>query len=165
MRRICLGRVGGYFGLRGWIKIQSYTSPATNLLDYQPWWLNTRDGWVEIVLEDGQGHGKGLIVKFPECANREQASRFVGKNIEVARDQLPEPEEDEFYWTDLIGLTVNTLEGVKLGQVLRLIETGSNDVLVVNGERERLIPLLWDNVVIRVEIEKGIIVVDWDPDF
>ena len=83
----------------------------------------------------------------------------------MARDQLPEPEEDEYYWTDLIGLTVNTLEGVKLGQVLRLIETGSNDVLVVNGERERLIPLLWDNVVIRVEIEKGIIVVDWDPDF
>ena len=165
MTRICLGRVSGVFGLQGWVKVRSHTSPVTNILDYQPWWLDTQDGWVEVVIEHGQTHGKGLIVKLPGCEDRGQADRFVGKDIAVSRDQLPSTEEDEFYWADLIGLKVNTVEGVSLGQVSRLIETGSNDVLVVKGERERLIPLLWDSVVTQVETEKGYIVVDWDPEF
>jgi len=118
-----------------------------------------------MVVAQGQRHGKGLIVKIAHCADRDQASRYIGKDIEVARNQLPELEEDEFYWTDLIGLSAITKEGVGLGHVSRLMETGSNDVLVVKGERERLIPLLWDNVVVRIDTDKGVIVVDWDPEF
>ena len=163
--RICVGRISGVFGVRGWVKIRSYTSPVTNILDYHPWQLDTKEGWVNVVVEEGQGHGKGVIARLPECTDRQDAKRYVGTDIIVSREQLPETEEDEYYWSDLIGLKVDTVDGVTLGQVSRLMDTGSNDVLVVAGERERLVPLLWDSVVIRIETQNGLIVVDWDPDF
>lgn len=162
---IWVGQIGGVFGVKGWVKVRSHTSPITNILDYQPWQLETRDGPVEITIEEGREHGKGVIARLPGCTAREHASRFVGSDISVTREQLPETDEDEYYWTDLIGLQVNTVDGESLGHVSRLIETGSNDVLVVKGERERLVPLLWDSVVTRVETQEGYIVVDWDPDF
>ena len=127
--------------------------------------LDTREGWVEVAIEEGQEHGNRIIAKLPECEDRDAAGRLVGTDIAVSREQLPETDEDEYYWTDLIGLQVNTVDGVSLGQVSRLIETGSNDVLVVSGERERLVPLLWDSVVTQIETQEGVIVVDWDPDF
>ena len=151
--------------MRGWVKIRSYTSPTTNILDYHPWQLETKDGWVEVTIEEGREHGKGIIARLPGCADREDADAFVGTDIAVSREQLPETEEEEYYWMDLVGLQVNTVDGVSLGKISSLIETGSNDVLVVNGERERLVPLLWDSVVTRVETQEGYIVVDWDPDF
>lgn len=162
---ICIGQVGGIFGVKGWVKVRSHTSPITNILDYHPWQLETRGGWVEVTIEEGREHGKGIVARLPGCTGREDASRFVGSGISVSREQLPETEEDEYYWTDLIGLQVNTVDGVNLGHVARLIETGSNDVLVVKGDHERLVPLLWDSVVTRVETQEGYIVVDWDPEF
>lgn len=165
MTRICVGRISGVFGVRGWVKIRSHTSPVANILDYQPWQLDTREGWVETSIEAGQGHGKGIIAKLPGCADREQASRYVGTDIAVSRAQLPEIDEDEYYWTDWIGLQVNTMQGICLGHIANLIETGSNDVMVVKNEREHLIPLIWDSVVMQVDIQQGCIVVDWDPDF
>jgi 16S rRNA processing protein RimM len=112
-----------------------------------------------------QRHGKGLIVRLQHCDDRDLAQSLVGAEIAVRRSQLPQPAADEFYWTDLEGLRVETTEGVVLGLVHGLLATGANDVLVVRGERERLIPFVWDQVVRELDFAQGLMRVDWDPDF
>jgi 16S rRNA processing protein RimM len=78
---------------------------------------------------------------------------------------LPELHEGEYYWNDLQGLRVENLDGVELGRISYVFETGANDVIVVKGRREYLIPFTWGNAVRRVDLEKGLMIVDWDPDF
>ena len=89
----------------------------------------------------------------------------MGREIAVERDQLPELANDEYYWTDLEGLQVRTCAGVTLGRVDHLLATGANDVLVVQGEREHLIPFVLGSVVKAVHLSDGWMEVDWDPDF
>jgi len=162
---VIVGKVFAVFGLRGWIKVYSYTSPPENILDFRPWYL-LRDGcWQPSDLVAGQPHGKGLVACLEGCADRDQAAALVGSEIAVRRDQLPEPEQDEYYWTDLEGLQVRTLEGIDLGRLDHLFETGANDVMVVRGDRERLIPYLWGSVVRSVDLRAQLMVVDWDPEF
>ena len=88
----------------------------------------------------------------------------MGLEISISRDQLPETDEDEFYWADLIGLRVETIDGRLLGVVDHLMETGSNDVLVVAGDTQCLVPFLWETVVKRISLSERLVVVDWDPD-
>jgi 16S rRNA processing protein RimM len=116
-------------------------------------------------VEAAQRQGPALIVKLSGVCDRDQASALVGSEIAVHRRDLPEPEADRFYWSDLEGLTVRTLDGQSLGRVERLFETGANDVLVVRGERERLLPFAYGTVVRQVDLNAGEIRVDWDPDF
>ncbi|MGB5832227.1 MAG: ribosome maturation factor RimM, partial [Thiohalocapsa sp.] len=116
-------------------------------------------------LLEGRTHGKGLVVRLEGCEDRDQAAVLTGQTIAVYRGQLPPPRPDEFYWADLEGLSVTTLEGETLGCVSHLFATGANDVLVVEGDRERLLPFLWDDVVKDVDFCGGMIRVDWDPDF
>jgi 16S rRNA processing protein RimM len=162
---VVVGKISAVFGVRGWVKVYSYTSPPENILDYRPWYL-LRDGrWRPSALADGKPHGKGLTARLEGCADRDHAAALVGAEIAVRRDQLPEPEQGEYYWTDLEGLRVETVAGVDLGRLDRLFETGANDVMVVLGERERLIPYLWGSVVRSVDLDAGLMVVDWDPEF
>ena len=163
-RLVVLGRIVGLFGVRGWVKVHSETSPPDNILAYRTWLLRDRDQLVAHTLEQGQAHGKGVVARLAGCNDRDQAALLVGRTIEVHRSELPRPEADEYYWTDLEGLTVSTLEGVELGTVDHLFETGSNDVLVVKGERERLVPFT-GAVIQRVDLTGRRIVVDWDPEF
>jgi 16S rRNA processing protein RimM len=114
---------------------------------------------------EGRIHGKGLVARVAGCDDRDQAAALVGLEIAVTRDRLPPPKADEFYWIDLEGLEVRTLEGTSLGVVDHLFSTGVNDVLAVVGERERLLPFAWDSVVRSVDFERRLIEVDWDPDF
>lgn len=158
-----IGRVAGVYGVRGWVKVFSETEPMENILAYSPWLLG--DDGVPQAVAEGKRHGKGLIVRLKGCDDRDRAAALVGMQIAVRRDQLPPPNADEIYWADLEGLTVETLDGAALGQVDRLFATPANDVLVVRGERERLIPFLWDSVVKDVDFDRGTMRVDWDPDF
>jgi 16S rRNA processing protein RimM len=162
---LLLGRVSGIYGVRGWVRVFSYTHPRANILNYPEWYLRHGADWVPRRLLEGRTHGKGIIARLDGCDDRDQAASLVSRDIAIRREQLPEIGEDEFYWADLIGLRVETVDGVELGTVSRLMETGANDVLVVEGDRERLIPYLWQDVVKRVDVESAVMIVDWDPEF
>ena len=162
---IVVGRVGAAFGVKGEVHVHSLTDPPDNLVEYSPWYLSSGDDWVERTPATVRGHGRGLVAKFQGVADRDDAVSLVGRDIAVRRDQLAETGEDEHYWVDLLGMTVVTTTGMELGKVEQLMETGANDVLVVQGDRERLIPYLPGDVVKAVRHESACIEVDWDPDF
>ena len=133
------------------------------ILQFQPWLLGEDKKPVKIV--DGRKQGKGLAVLLPGSESREQAATQVGAQIFVRRDQLPATDKDEYYWSDLEGLEVKTTKGELLGRVEKLMETGANDVLVIRGDREHLVPFVQGQYVTRVDLEDGMIEVDWDPEF
>jgi len=133
------------------------------ILQYQPWLLGEDKKPVKIV--DGRKQGKGVAALLPGFEDREQAATLVGVQIFVRRDQLPATEKDEYYWSDLEGLEVKTTKGELLGRVEKLMETGANDVLVIRGNREHLVPFIQGQYVTRVDLEDGMIEVDWDPEF
>jgi 16S rRNA processing protein RimM len=162
---IIMGRIAGPYGVRGWVRVASYTEVPERLLEYAPWYLRRGEQWQPTVIAEAKRHPKGLLVRLPGCEDRETAAGLAGSDIAVHRSQLPPAAAGEYYWSDLIGLTVLTLDGRPLGTVDRLIETGANDVLVVEGERERLIPFVQGSVIDGVDLEMRIIRVDWDPDF
>ena len=133
------------------------------ILGYRPWLLGEQKNPVKIV--DGRKQGKGLVALLPGFEDREQAIKLVGQQVFVERDQLPPTVEGEYYWTDLEGSEVHTTNGDLLGRVDRLMETGANDVLVIRGEGEHLVPFVQGQYVKRVDLESGLIEVDWDPEF
>ena len=170
-RWVTLGRISGVFGVRGWMKVFSDTAPAANILSFRTWYLDIEGQRKAFEIEEGRPHGKGIIVKLKGCDDRDRAAAFIGSRISVPRETLPAVGDEEFYWTDLEGLSVRNLQGVDLGKLdLVLLEreslfgTGSNDVMVVLGDRQRLIPFTTDAVT-SVDLETGLITVDWDPDF
>lgn len=163
-RRVVLGSIGGPYGTRGWVKIQSATEPPGNILRYSPWQVGRDGRWSRVGVAEGRLQGRGVIARLDGCRDRGDASGYGGCEIAVERSQLPEVEEDEYYWADLVGLRVVTTEGVDLGEVGRMMETGANDVMVIQGDVERLIPFLLGTVVRSVEVAEGTIVVDWHPD-
>ena len=160
---IALGYISAVHGIKGWVKVHSWTRPLEAVLEYQPWLLGDDKRPVKIV--DGRKQGKGLVALLPGFENREDAASLVGQQIFVERDQLPATAEDEYYWSDLEGLEVHTTEGVLLGRVEKLMETGANDVLVIRGKREHLVPFIQGQYVKRVDLDSGLIEVDWDPEF
>ncbi len=162
---IILGRVSGLFGVKGWVKVYSHTSPRQGILGYKTWYLMQNDGWQRHTLAAGQAHGKGVVAKLAGYDDRDQAATLIGIDIAVKREQLPKLAPGEYYWSDLEGLRVETVDGVDLGVVSHLFETGANDVLVVKGERERLIPYTRGEAIKEVDLQTGRIIVDWDPDF
>ncbi len=162
---VLVGQVSGLFGVKGWVKVFSYTEPRENIVQYSPWLIQTDEGWIEIKLIQGKRQGKGVIASLQGYTDPDSSSRLIGCDIGLRRQQLPELDSDEYYWNDLIGLRVITLDGVELGRVERLIETGSNDVLVVQDERERLVPYIRGQVIKNIDLDQKLIRVDWDPDF
>lgn len=165
-RFVTLGHVAGVYGVRGWLRIHSETSPRENIVNYSPWYLLCAGRWTPWAVEHGKRHGKGMVIKLVGCDDRDVAGGLVGFEIGVKRCQLAdELTSDEYYWTDLEGMRVVNKQGIDLGQVERLLETGANDVLVVRGDRERLIPFLREQVVLDVDMVAGKIEVDWDPEF
>ncbi|MBT8082115.1 MAG: ribosome maturation factor RimM [Gammaproteobacteria bacterium] len=161
---VVLGRISGLFGVRGWVKVYSYTEPREAVLDYGRWLLSDKDGWHEATVAEGQRHGKTVIARIEGYDDREQAAALIGAEIAVPRAALPEAGEDRYYWSDLEGLRVVHRDGTELGRVAYLLETGANDVMVVEGEQELLIPFVTDKVVLGVDIDKGEIEVDWEWD-
>lgn len=169
---IVVGRVTGVHGVRGWVRIYSWTDPRENIFDYQPWYLRGEDGWEPVALSAGRPQGKSLVAHLAGETDRDRArERFVGRDIAIPREALPAPAEGEYYWRDLIGLRVRTRDGTDLGRVASLLETGANDVLVVRGDdasldqRERLLPWAPGEYVLDVDLAAGLMLVDWDPEF
>ncbi len=160
-----MGRITALYGLKGWVKVFSHTEPRQGIVDYDPIYLDFSGEWRQFSIQAGRSQSKGVVLKFAGYDDRETASALLNRDIAVRREQLPALEPDEYYWTDLLGLRVITLEGVELGRVERLFETGSNDVIVVTGERERLIPFVEDDVIAEIDLKQGVIRVDWDLDF
>ena len=161
---VVLGRISGLFGVRGWVKVYSYTEPREAVLNYRRWLLSVSDGWREATVAEGKRHGKTVIARIDGYVDRDQAAGLVGAEIAVPRDALPETEEDRFYWSDLEGLRVVHRDGTELGTVAYLLETGANDVMVVQGEQERLIPFVMGKVILGVDLADGRIDVDWEWD-
>ena len=159
-----MGRIGAPFGIKGWFKVQPYTEALDSLFDYDLWQIRQGEDWQGFEVEEAAVHGAGLIAKLVGIDDRDQAFALRGREIAVNREELPRTADDEYYWNDLIGLTVVNRQGVELGQVAGLMETGSHDVLVVKGERERLIPFA-DAYVVRVDMSGRRIEVDWEADW
>ena len=163
---VLVGKIVGLSGVRGEVKLESYTEPRTQIFSYQPWLLKSALGDSEISGCRGRAQGKGIVATLPAVEDRDGATRFVGSEVWVRRSALPKAKRGEYYWADLEGLEVVTVEGAKLGKVSHLVATGANDVLVArDGGRERLIPFVLGDYVKEVDFESGCITVDWDPEF
>lgn len=170
--RIIVGKLGSTYGIRGWLKVFSYTDNAESIFDYSPWYLNQKGKWVEHKVESWKRHGQGYVCKLAGLDVREDAQLLTNFEIAIDPAVLPELSEEEFYWRELFGMQVVTTKGYDLGVVTDMLETGSNDVLVVKanlkdafGQKERLIPFLEEQVIIKVDREAQRIEVDWDPGF
>lgn len=163
-RLVVVGHITGMYGIRGWVRIFSYTSPRENILSYSPWQVFIGGEWRSIDIVEGRRHGAAVVAHLNGFDDRDSARSLIDTDIAVYRRQLPATAEGEYYWTDLVGLHVVTVNGVDLGKVDHIMATGANDVLVVKGDRERLIPFVHDQVVTGIAIDKQVITVDWDPD-
>ncbi len=162
---VTLGRISGLFGVKGWVKVFSHARPRESITDFGRWYLRGRSGWEAFQVADGRRHGSGVVVRLEGIEDRDQAAALLQRDIAVHRDDMPATAPGEFYWLDLIGLSVRNLDDVELGKVTGLLETGANDVMVVRGDRERLLPFVQGQFVKSVDLEAGLILVDWDPEF
>ncbi|MCW9013260.1 MAG: ribosome maturation factor RimM [Gammaproteobacteria bacterium] len=165
-----LGKISGVFGVKGWVKVHSFTDPREGIVDYGSWLIKQQGSWREVQLETGQRQGKTVIAKIRGVEDRDQAMLLMGAKIAIRPDQLAGLEQDEYYWRDLEGLRVVNTDGVDFGIVDHMLETGANDVMVVEGDRERLIPFTLGeagtgHAVLKVDLAAGEITVDWDADF
>lgn len=143
----------------------SFTDPMENILKYSPWLLK-KDGHIKSInVIDGLLQSKTIVAHLADVNDRDQAADLMGCDVLITHEQLPKTAKGEFYWSDLIGLTVETVEGVPLGTVENLMETGANDVLLIKGERERVIPFLQGQTIISIDLKENTMIVDWDPEF
>jgi 16S rRNA processing protein RimM len=161
---VVMGRIAAPFGIKGWVKVQPYSEDPGALMDFESWRVGRGEQQVHYRVEAIQDHGKALIAKLVGIDDRDAAYALRGLEISVAKSALPPPQENEFYWSDLIGLTVINREGVELGKVDSLMESGANDLLVVKGTREHLIPFV-AAFVGKVDLVGGTIEVDWGEDY
>ncbi|GDY27774.1 ribosome maturation factor RimM [Agarivorans sp. Toyoura001] len=169
---IVVGRLGAVYGIKGWLKVNSFTDDSEAVFNYQPWLIGRSGEYTSIEVTEWRRHSKSFIVKLAGFDVREQAQSLTGMDIAALPQDLPELAEDEYYWRDLIGMQVVNRSGYNLGQVTDLMETGSNDVLVVKanlkdafGKKERLIPFVESQIIDNVDRESQTITVDWDPSF
>lgn len=182
---VVMGRIVAPYGVFGWLKVVPDTEAFDGLFDYDNWWLGKDDDWREMVVETAKVHNDVIVVKLKGIDDRDAALACKGKQIAVPRDQLPEADENEYYWSDLIGLRVKNKQDVDFGLIVDVFETGANDVLVVKADvvkqddikeaatdkaavkekpQERLLPFTAD-VVLEVDIKAKTMLVDWDADF
>ncbi len=161
---IRVGHILGAQGIKGWVKVYSHTSPRENIVNYGPWLLE-RDGrrdWVDV---SGRLQGRHVVAKLDGIDERNQAEALAGCEIYIHARQLPRLPAGDYYWSDLIGLEVETLRAEPLGVIESMLETGADDVMVLAGDRERLIPFVIDEIVREIDLDARRMVVDWSPEF
>lgn len=160
-----MGYIKGAFGVKGWLKVQPSTEYVDGLLDYSEWRVSKNHDVQYVEIEAGKVAGGELQVKFAHINDRDAAALMRGYVIELPRDTFAEPEEDEYYWADLLGMQVVNRDNIALGEVVKLMETGAHDVIVVRGEHgEKLIPFV-SHYIDEVKQEQGVIIVDWGLDY
>lgn len=166
-----VGRIATSFGVKGWVKIHSNTEPADNIFNYTPWLLKTKHGVKEIELSAWRPHGKGFVAQLKGVDDRDQADLLHQVAIAVDRSVLPDLDDDEYYWHQLEGLQVYTMQDHYLGEVSKMMATGANDVFVVKptanslDDQERLIPYVPDHYAVEIDLDAGSLRVEWDPDY
>ena len=160
-RQLLIGKITGAHGIKGWVKVYSFTDPVENIVEYLPWDLTLNGQIVQMDALEGRLQGKGLVVRLDGIDDRNAAEALKGAEIYIDRERLPELAEDEFYWDDLIGLNVIDQNEVALGKVDQILDTGANDVLVIKGEQRHLIPYVTGDVVKSVDVDAGVIHVEW----
>lgn len=158
--RILIGKVSGCFGVKGWLKIFSYTEPRVNITSYSDWIVND----VAFKSVESKQNGKLIVAKLKGIDDKETAFTLIGQKIEIEKQQLHELNQGEYYWHDLIGLEVTNKQGVKFGTIKNLLETGANDVVIIKGDRERIIPYIMNNTIIEVDLKNNSMLVDWHED-
>ena len=161
---VVMGRVVAPYGVFGWLKIVPDTEEFDGLLDYKTWWIGKDSDWRELKVESAKTHNDVLVVKLQGIEDRDAAVACKGKQIAVPRASLPKLKGDEYYWSDLIGLTVKNQQDVDFGKITDVFATGANDVIVTTGDKERLIPYI-AQVILEVDLEAKTILVDWDAEF
>lgn len=164
---VVVGKISGVYGIKGWVRVFSYTEPRTNILHYRPWQLAWPDQSRHQCLDvlEGHSHGGGVVAQLAGIVDRDMARALMGADIYIARDQLPALPAGEYYWVDLIGLQVINTKEVPLGKISEVLATSANDVLVVQGERERLIPFVRPQIVVAIDTAARIVRVDWEAEY
>jgi len=169
---VVMGKLGSSYGIRGWLRVFSSTEHAESIFDYQPWFIKQGGQWRQIDVESWKRHNQELVIKVKGIDDRDVANTLTNCEIVVDGSKLPILGEDDYYWKDLMGCRVVTVQNYDLGTVTELMETGSNDVLVVRanlkdafGAKERLVPFIEEQVIKKVDLAARIIEVDWDPSF
>jgi 16S rRNA processing protein RimM len=165
-----IGKVTGVYGIKGWVKVYSFTDPMENVFSYRNWLMNINGQWKPVKVREWRPHGKGLVAALDDCQDRTLAQQYAQCEIAVMKDDMPKAEEGEFYYHQLEGLLVVTTDDVVLGKVSHLFNTGSNDVMVVKpfkeslDGKERWLPYT-DDCVKDISLDNSVIKVDWDPEF
>jgi 16S rRNA processing protein RimM len=165
-----MGRIGAPYGIKGWVKLISFTDPVDNLLEYQYFWVADGTALKQIEIDEARPQGAGLVAHIKGCDAREATRAYTGLDLLVSKEELPELDEG-FYWHELEGLRVVNLEGEDLGVLHHLMDTGANDVMVVRGDEasidreERLLPYVEEQVVKEVDLDTRIMRVDWGRDW
>ncbi len=166
-RAVILGRISGLYGVRGWVKVFSYTEPREALLEHKEWLVGSPEAWTPVAVADARTHGRTLVARLAGTDDRDAAAAYVGADVAVPRDRLPATEEGEYYWSDLEGLEVRHRGGRVLGRVSRMLGTGAHDVMAIrpeNQEPEILVPFVPGEFVLAVDLDNGVIDVDWEWD-
>jgi len=173
--KLVLGGISGVFGVKGWVKVFSETDPLENILSYSPWFVEINKQWQAFKLVTGKKHGKAIIAQLEGIDDRDKAAALKRARIAINPSQLAATSDNEFYWRDLKTCEVVNQAGFKFGQVVDILETGANDVLVVrshtamnktnNKYKEYLIPYIWQQVILKVDLETHLIEVDWEADY
>lgn len=169
---VVLGKLGSSHGIKGWLKITTYTDSVEGIFDYSPWLIKEQGEWREVKVLQWRFQGKAVVASLEGVETRDQAQMLTNCEIAVTPQQMETLPEDEFYWRDLIGCEVVNTKGYNMGKVQEIVETGSNDVLLVKanakdgfGKAERMIPFVTEQFIIEVNLTEKQITVDWDPDF
>ena len=159
-----VGKINGLFGVQGWVKIFSHTEPRKNILNYQPWQVKLDGQWQQLTITAGREQSKTVVASIEGVNDRDQARALMGAEIYIDRSQLPELTPGEYYWDDLLGLEVVNAQGVSLGKVIHMVDTGANGVLVSKSHKEHWVPFI-EPYLLSVDLDQGRIEVDWDEDF
>ena len=159
-----MGRIAAPFGVKGWVRIRPNTAAPRNLLSYPTWWVGSDGNWRETAVAEAKVQDRAVVARLEGCDDRDAAAALRGKSVAVPREALPRAQQGEYYWADLIGLKVANTAGQELGRVTGMLQTGANDVLVVAGERERLIPFIAE-VIREVDPTGGFVRVEWGADY
>jgi 16S rRNA processing protein RimM len=161
---ICVGHILGSQGIKGWVRVFSNTSPRENIVSYSPWFIEQGNVRKATAVQ-GRRQGKNVLARLEGVEDRTQADELTGCRIFINPQQLPRLEAGEYYWSDLVGLAVETVQGEPLGVIASMMETGADDVMLLSGERERLIPFVIDQIVTEVDLDNQRLVVDWSPEY
>ena len=166
---VIIGKIGAPYGVKGWVKINSYTDEKTGIFSYVPWIIGS--GQQHQVVQ-WRTHNKALVAQLSGIDSRDDAERIKNLAISIESTQLPELGDDEVYWRDLMGMQVVTNAGYSLGLVKEIFATGANDVMLIKantndafGQKERMLPILFDQVILQIDKASATITVEWDPAF